>query len=363
MKYKISYIVGVVTSLLILTQCGSSMIESLQRVPTAIGSINQLVVICDEDLWNSPTGDTFKFRFESAYPLLPAPEPIFDIKYYSQDQVTSRPLRKELRTYLYLADLNDLESATTQEVLNDLGADLLDKVKQNPEQTSMTGRDKWAQGQLIIYLFGNGPTQLAENINKSFFPIAKRINQFDNIQINAYAYLNGESEHLQRVMNQKFGVHFKVPADYVKAMDDENTLWLRKDEGVTISNIICRKIKYTSENQLTKEGIIKLMNQVGKELVTSNTPGSHLVVNDEDLPVYLYFKTLDNAYTVEARGIWELTYDYMGGPFISYLVKHPTKSELLLMHGFVYAPGKKKRNMVQQLEHIMTSLEFGQIIN
>ena len=95
MKYKISYIIGVVTSLLILTQCGT-MIESLQRVPTAIGNINQLVVICDEELWNSPTGDTFKFRFESAYPLLPAPEPLFDIKILFSESIDYTTIAKRV---------------------------------------------------------------------------------------------------------------------------------------------------------------------------------------------------------------------------------------------------------------------------
>ena len=344
----------------LLTGCGSSMIESLQRVPTAIGSINQIVVICDEHIWDGPIGDTFRFKFESAYPLLPAPEPLFDLKYYAPSQMITRPLRKELRTYLYLADLNNSESPTTKEVLNDLGSELPYKVKADSDHVSMTAKDKWAQGQLIVYVFGLGPENLTQNISKSFYPITKRINQFDATQVDAYAYLNGQNQFLNERLQEKFGLYFKVPGDYVKAMEDENTLWMRKDEGVTISNIICRRIAYNHEKQLTKEGIKSLINEAGKELVTSDTPGSYLVINDEDLPMFIYFTELDNAYTIEARGIWELTYDYMGGPFLAYLIKHPSKNELFLIDGFVYAPGKKKRNMMQQMEHIISSLQFTQ---
>jgi hypothetical protein len=48
----------------------------------------------------------------------------------------------------------------------------------------------------------------------------------------------------------------------------------------------------------------------------------------------------------------------MGGAFVSYLIHNPEKEELLFIDGFVYAPGKEKRNFMQQLEFIISTVEF-----
>jgi hypothetical protein len=78
--------------------------------------------------------------------------------------------------------------------------------------------------------------------------------------------------------------------------------------------------------------------------------------NATDLPVYLYNTSLAGRYTVEARGIWELTDDFLGGPFVSYAVVD--SNEILMIDAFVHAPGKTKRDFIQRLEHIVSSLVF-----
>ena len=83
-----------------------------------------------------------------------------------------------------------------------------------------------------------------------------------------------------------------------------------------------------------------------------------MLINDVDLPMYVYKKDIDKAYTLEARGIWEMKYDYMGGPFFAYLIKDPQRNRLILIDAFVYAPGKQKRDFMQQLEYIVTHLKF-----
>ena len=59
---------------------------------------------------------------------------------------------------------------------------------------------------------------------------------------------------------------------------------------------------------------------------------------------------------LEAFG--EIEYDYMGGPFLSYLLHNPETNQLLFLDGFVYAPGKKKRNYMLFLEQILKTISF-----
>ena len=105
---------------------------------------------------------------------------------------------------------------------------------------------------------------------------------------------------------------------------------------------------------MTKEGIKEIRNTLGK-YVSTEIENTYMYINDVDLPMFLKTMQIDNHYAVEARGIWEIENDYMGGPFISYTIHNPESNELLYLDGFIHAPGREKRNYMQQLEKIFTS--------
>ena len=61
----------------------------------------------------------------------------------------------------------------------------------------------------------------------------------------------------------------------------------------------------------------------------------------------------------EVRGLWEAQNDFMGGPFIQHAFFNEQRGDILVMEGFVYAPGTDKRNMLRQVESIIYSFEWG----
>ncbi|MEZ4896249.1 MAG: DUF4837 family protein [Saprospiraceae bacterium] len=338
--------------------CGGSLAEKLKNIPTAIGSTNQVTVISDDEIWDGAVGDTFKYLYEGAYPMMPQPEPLFDVRHYSPYQVASESVRQELRTYIYLADLSDTSSLSTKQVIDDLGKEILVRARTDPGFSNKIGRDKWARGQIIFYVLGMGKDQLAKNIDASFPGIAKRIHDFDASQIRAKTYLSGENKVINSLISEKFGIDLNIPADYKKAIEDSTTLWVRRDLADLTSSLLIHTVKYESESQLSKEGVKSLCDEITRKYITTNTPGSYMLINDVDLPMYVYKKDIDQAYTLEARGIWEMKYDYMGGPFFAYLLKDPQRNRLILIDAFVYAPGKEKRDFMQQLEYIVNQLKF-----
>ena len=80
--------------------------------------------------------------------------------------------------------------------------------------------------------------------------------------------------------------------------------------------------------------------------------------NGIDLPILTDVIKINGYYTLEARGIWEIVDDYMGGAFISYLILNPNTNELLFVDGFLHAPGEDKRNLMQYIEHIIKTIKF-----
>jgi hypothetical protein len=327
----------------------------LESKQTAISAANEIVVICDKNLWEGPVGDSVIYYFEAPYPIMPQPEPMFDIRHFTTEDLIAAPLRRELRTYLIVANLNDPTSETTRLVMSDLGEEKLRRAREDKEYFTTAGTDKWARSQLIMYVFGFGVDDLAAKVVRAYPALARRIAEHDQPLIDAATYLSKESFPIAKRIQEKFNVSMKIPGDYRIAVDENNFLWIRQDFDEAISNITIMRFPYENAAQFELEGMVTMRDRMGL-MVQGSTIGSFMVTNTEDLPVYLYKKEVDGRYTVEARGTWELTQDFLGGPFVTYAIAD--SNEILMIDAFVHAPGKEKRNYVQRMERIIASLKF-----
>ena len=59
----------------------------------------------------------------------------------------------------------------------------------------------------------------------------------------------------------------------------------------------------------------------------------------------------------ETRGLWEVSGQFMAGPFLNYMIEID-EGETLVLDGFVYSPGTNKRNYIFELEAIIRSVRF-----
>ena len=220
------------------------------------------------------------------------------------------------------------------------------------------GRDKWAKGQLLVYQFAPSEEKLIEILKRNYPAVLKRIHEADEKKIEATVYLDGESYKLKQEVEQKMAISLRVPNDYNLAVSDGNAIWMRKETPFSSSNILVHKIKYTKQSQLSGDGLKAIRDSLGRKYVSSTLPDTYMKINDIDLPMLVNETTIDGRYTLEARGIWEIENDYMGGAFLSYLIHDPQKNELIFLDGFVHAPGEDKRNFMQYLEHILRTVKI-----
>ena len=351
---------AVALSMLIMAGAGCSdeIRQRFETVPTAYGKVNEIVVIADKETWEGPLGDTFQYYFSSPFLILPQPEPVFDLRHFTPEDLLTDPLRKELRNYVFLADLSDTGSPTTQLVQTDLGSEKINKAKTDPTFRTAAGKDKWAKGQVLVYMFGTDMSDLTASIKNQFPAVSKRVHEADREKIEATVYLDGENRELNELVRAQFGVQMRIPGDYFKAIDQDGVLWLRKETREISSNILINKVPYRDRRQLTQAAIKALQDSLGRKYVSSEVAGSYMKTNDVDLPMIVTPTQVGNQYALEARGVWELANDFMGGPFISYLIHNEATQELILMEGFIYAPGKDKREYMQYLTHVLQTVSF-----
>ena len=226
---KIKYLLFVGFLALCLASCKSS--EGGAKIgpkPNALGKMNEIVVIADHELWEGAVGDTFKFYFGSAYPIMPTPEPIFDIRHFTPKQLSESPLKKELRTYVFLSDLNDTSSETTSLVAGDLGQSKYEKSLNDQTFNTSVGRDKWAKGQVLFYLFANGEKKLADVIGKSFSAIATKVNDHDKKKLKQSTFPDASNMEYTKMLVDNYGIDIKIPMSFKKATADENLTWFAR---------------------------------------------------------------------------------------------------------------------------------------
>ena len=343
-----------------LLSCNNEVTQQLEPKSSALGVMNEIVVIADDEIWEGAVGDTFRYYYESAYPILPQPEPLFDLRHFTIQELDGQPLRKELRSYAILADLSDEESETTRMVKRDMGSEKFNQALTTGSPISSVGKDKWAKGQLLIYLFGSDRDALANSIIKNFPASANRVNKHDEKQLKSSIYVDRMNIGLTEEIKLNYNIELQVPGEYRVALrdDDDKILWLRKDARDAILNIVVQKTKYTDQGQLSKQNIIAMRDDFGRKYLTSDKVGNVMVVNSEDLPVYEFTSKIDNHYAKEIRGVWEMTKEFSGGPFITYLIVNENENEVIYVDLFVLAPGQDKRNIMMQLDYIVKSAKI-----
>lgn len=344
---------------IVITSCTSEMRQQLQPVPTAFGPRNQLVIVADTDIWESAVGDSVRYYFSSAYLLLPQPEPIYDLLHYTPEQLNALEQRKQLRSYLFLADLNNEDSPSTKLTKSILGEEKINRIKEDPEVARNTvGVDRWAKGQLLVFIHDLGEKNLADQVVNSFPAIKKRIDKANEPRIDASIYVNGQNNIIQTDMEEVARVRMRIPKQFFVAVNKDNTLWIRRETPVSSSNIMIYKMPYRNQSQLTRENLKFIQDSLGRKLVSSEIEGTYMQINDVGLPMLTQVVDLNGNYALEARGIWEIVNDYMGGAFVSYLTVNPKSNDLLFINGFVHAPGEEKREFMQDLEYIIHTIEF-----
>ncbi|MEM9525381.1 MAG: DUF4837 family protein [Bacteroidota bacterium] len=346
----------VLTLGLMAFSCSEDMQRNLQPTPSAFGGINDLMVVADSALWLNGARDSVAYFFEAPYIILPQPEPIFDVRHIEPERLEAQPTYRELRNYIVLADLSNEDSPTTQMVLTDLNDA---KIQQVHEEGfgSAVARNKWATGQQLIYLLGRNQQELFNGLSTAHPAVVKRIAEAESERIKVTTYFRGIDRRLGDTVANRSGARLDIPGGYeLVPINDPQFVWVRKDVKGGSLNIMATRVPYENQEQLTKEGLKEIRDRVGREYISSTLENTYMKVNDTDLPLFTSSTELNGAYAIEGRGIWEMENDFQAGPFISYLINDEADRQLVLVDGFVLAPGEKKRELMGELEQVLRTV-------
>ncbi|NJC26308.1 DUF4837 family protein [Neolewinella antarctica] len=333
--------------------CGSDVAQRLNPTPSAFGAINSVTVVADSSLWINGASDSIAYFLEAPYIILPQPEPIFDVRHIEPVKLTAMPTFRELRNYVVLADLSDANSPTTKMVVNDLSDAKIQQVREEGFGT-VVARNKWATGQQLIYLMGKNREELLRGMSTTRPAVVKRIADSEGLRTKETAFFQGVNRALMDTIMERTGANIQIPYGYeIVPVMANDFVWLKRSTRKGSLNLIATRVPYENQAQLTKEGLKEIRDQVGRRYISSSISDTYMRINDEDLPLFTENMDMNGAFAIEGRGIWEMENDFQAGPFISYLINDEARKQLVLVDGFILAPGEKKRDLMNQLEQIL----------
>ena len=312
-------------TVLILVSCDK---EVKNFKPQSSGRINSISVIIDKPSWDGKIGDAIREKYASEFIGLPQVEEAFTLNYIPYEAFTG--FGRTARNVIYI-----------------------NKKKQDKPRMI---RDRYARPQLFLEVSGLDNESIIQGISSSFeFPSS----QFQNGEI---------TENKNRILNSllkdtgldSLNISLKIPSAYSVFKNEPETVWLQKPLKNGTSNLIIKDLKSSvfDFEKINLNDVVSLRDSIGKEFIPGRVENSYMITEKEYLP-YSSYQTVNGFEAIETRGTWEVKGDYMGGPFINYIIKDTLNNSLLYVEGFVFSPSQRKRDKMIELEAVIKSMVIG----
>lgn len=299
-------------------------------LPGITGKAGELVVAMPEKNWKTVAGDTV-FNSLSAHVYgLPQAEPIFNVVHVKSSAFTSI-----FQTHRNL-------------VVVHIGDEYQKKIELKT--------DVWATPQVVVEIWAPNNADFIDvfgsNREKIIGHVLKK--EEDRILKSYNAQLN---ENAVAPVKEKWGLKLSIPKGYNIVRDEEKATWIRYETKDVTQSILIYSEPYTKENTFTVDGMVEVMDAYSKQFIPGPDAGTYLTTFIE-YPPRLTETAIANKYASKLTGLWNIEGALMGGPFVTYAFLNQEGNRVYYLHGFVFAPGKNKRNYLRQVEAIIRSAQF-----
>ena len=295
--------------------------------PESSARINSITVVVDNDNWNNTIGDKIRNLYADEYEGLPQIEERFTLKQMPYEAFSG--FSRSSRNIIYI------NKTSKPEFFFEI--------------------DKYARPQIYLEIKGNSIKSILEQIDKSK---TEAINKFTNGEIEENKRRILKSPLKDTSAMEDFIIDMKMPSAYSLYKQDQNLIWYQKQIQSGHSNIIVTEL--ASQKNIFDYNIpnlIKLRDSIGEIFLPGRNPESFMISEKEYLP-YQKKVSYYGIKMLETRGTWEVKGDFMGGPFLNYLIEDKLNDRVLFIEGFVFAPSKRKRDNIIEIEAIVKSLKF-----
>lgn len=332
MKKITFYLSMMLLAMVVLSSCKKSG-KSL-FTPTSSGRPYEVLVVMNKGMWEAPAGRALYDVLDRDVPGLPQSERSFRISQIPPDRL--------VRSFKIFRNI--------------IIADIQPGYFTQPKLKFM--RNVYAAPQMILTIQAPSEESFAEFVEKNgqviidFFVKAEM-----NRQINALK--DEHSPIVSTKVGSIFGCEVHVPVELQKYKQGEDFFWASTDRANADLNFVMYSYPYTDKETFTKEYFIHKRDSVMKINIPGAQEGMYMTTAD---PMFVDVKNINvrNEFAFEARGLWEMEGDMMGGPFVSHARVDRPNGRVVVVEGFIYSPKGLKRDLMRKMEASLYTLALPQ---
>lgn len=326
--------------LLVLSTVFSCKPDANSILPKISGEAGAVLLIIDNQKWESPVGEKFTEILTQVQPALPQPEPVFRLLHTSPAGFTN--IFRVHRNIIFAR----------------IGSEF-----QESKITVQT--NQWATPQLVINVQAPNEAECISLLEESGDQIVDRINQGERERLMDY-YKSYQVPAIYNRLKNKHQLTLSIPKGYEIATDTSNFIWISTESAqpgqsgyafYSQQSILVYYYDYADTNTFSIESLVGKRNQFLKKYIPGQNPNSYMTTEDLLPPTMKEFK-LDGRYCAELRGLWKLENGAMGGPFVSLSTVDEVRNRVITVEGFVFAAGLEKREFLRQVESILYTLKI-----
>ena len=299
--------------------------------PTSSGRAYEILVVVDQGLWERPAGRALYNVLDSEVPGLPQSERSFRIMYTSPAN--------------YDATLKLIRNIIIVEINKD----------QYTQPKFKYAKDVYAAPQSILTIQAPDEASFEKFVEENrqviidFFTRAEMNRQISVLETK-------HNDYVSTKVKSMFDCDVWVPGELTATKQGENFFWAGTNAATGDQNFVIYSYPYTDKDTFTKDYFIHKRDSVMKANIPGEREGMYMAtdsmfVDVEDIVV-------KGEYAQEARGLWEMEGDMMGGPFVSHARVDRANGRVIVVEAFIYSPDKLKRNLMRQMEASLYTLRL-----
>lgn len=297
---------------------------------TSSGRAYEVLVVVDNPLWERPAGRALYNVLDTDVPGLPQSERSFKIMYTSP---RSYDMTLKLIRNIIIVDIQNIYTQPKFKYATDVYAyPQMILTIQAPDEESF---EKFVEEnrQVIIDFFTRA------EMNRQISVLEKK-----------------HSDYISTKVKSMFDSDIWLPAELTSTKAGEDFFWAGTNAATADQNFVIYSYPYTDKDTFTKEYFIHKRDSVMKANIPGSKEGMYMATDSVTVDV----RPIDvhGDYTMEARGLWRMKGDFMGGPFVSHTRLDKANKRIITTEVFVYSPDKLKRNLMRMLEASLYTLKL-----
>jgi len=324
--------------------------------PKSIGAVDEIYVVMDSTDWNSDTAMAIRETFGRNIETVPTYENAYTLKFMDFDTNDQLDRIQEYKNVIFAAPLG--QNHNVSRFVSGILSDEIKQRVQNDESFAFPLSDRWVRDQWTLILTSTSDEALAEKIVNSEESLVSHLMEREFERRTQNIYERGEQVALSDSLWEDYGWKVRMQHDYVQVIDSSNAVMFRRylpDNNRWMWAWWMNDV--TESDFIDPEWINTKRDSLMEYLVQGEREGSY-VITDYRRPLETReIETDDRLIGYETKGLWRMTNDFMGGPFVHFTYYDPMTDRLFMVEYAQFAPSVNKRRFVRQFQAMGRTFE------